>query len=90
MNRMRNLTLTAFTAALLPAPLAVLHAADTSPKKPNIVFILADDLGYMDIGANNPKTFYETPNIDRLAARGMRFTQGYAACCVCSPTRVAS
>ena len=54
---------------------------------PNIVFILADDLGYMDIGANNPKTFYETPNIDALAKQGMRFTQGYAACSVCSPTR---
>jgi len=53
----------------------------------NIIFILADDLGYMDIGANNPKTFYETPNIDRLAAQGMRFTDGYAACPVCSPTR---
>ncbi|MCX6848817.1 MAG: sulfatase [Verrucomicrobia bacterium] len=55
--------------------------------KPNIVFILADDLGQMDIGAFNPKTFYETPNIDGLAKRGMKFTQGYAACCVCSPTR---
>ena len=54
---------------------------------PNIIFILADDLGYMDIGANNPKTFYETPNIDALARKGMRFTQGYAACPVCSPTR---
>jgi arylsulfatase A-like enzyme len=54
---------------------------------PNIVFILSDDLGYMDIGANNPKTFYETPNIDGLARKGMRFTQAYAACCVCSPTR---
>jgi arylsulfatase A-like enzyme len=51
------------------------------------VFILADDLGYMDIGANNPKTFYETPNIDALARSGMRFTAGYAACPVCSPTR---
>src|SRR5512137_43024 len=57
------------------------------PSKPNVVFILADDLGYMDIGANNPKTFYETPNIDALAAKGMRFSQGYAACPVCSPTR---
>jgi arylsulfatase A-like enzyme len=55
--------------------------------KPNIIFILADDLGYMDVGCNNPKTFYETPNIDSLAKRGTRFTQGYAACCVCSPTR---
>lgn len=55
--------------------------------KPNIVFILADDLGVMDIGAFNPNTFYETPNIDRLALEGMKFTTAYAACCVCSPTR---
>ena len=61
-----------------------LHAAET---KPNIVFILADDLGQMDLGCFNPKTFYETPNIDALAKRGMRFSQGYAACAVCSPTR---
>jgi len=61
--------------------------ASGAVSKPNIVFILADDLGYMDIGANNPKTFYETPNIDGLAAKGMRFTTGYAACPVCSPTR---
>jgi Sulfatase len=39
--------------------------------KPNVVFFLADDLGFMDIGANNPQTFYETPNIDRLAAKGI-------------------
>ena len=44
--------------------------------QPNIVMILVDDLGYMDIGANNPDCFYETPNIDRLAASGMRFTDG--------------
>ncbi|HWA96859.1 MAG TPA: sulfatase-like hydrolase/transferase [Pirellulales bacterium] len=63
-------------------------ARPTAPTvKPNIVFILADDLGFMDIGANNPHSFYETPNVDRLAKRGVRFTQGYAACCVCSPTR---
>ena len=54
---------------------------------PNVVFILVDDLGYMDIGANNPETFYETPNIDKLAATGCRFTDGYAANPVCSPTR---
>ena len=55
--------------------------------KTNILFFLIDDLGYMDIGANNPDTFYETPNIDKLARTGMRFTQGYAANPVCSPTR---
>lgn len=51
------------------------------------VLILVDDLGYMDIGAYNPKSFYETPNIDRLAASGLKFTDGYAANPVCSPTR---
>lgn len=55
--------------------------------KPNVVFFLVDDLGYMDIEPNNPKTFYETPNINRIAKRGMRFTNGYAANPVCSPTR---
>ena len=62
-------------------------ATNTSATRPNIVFILADDMGYMDIGANNPQTFYETPNIDSLAQKGMRFTASYAACPVCSPTR---
>ena len=76
---MKSFLLTLFL--LIPLALA---AAES---KPNVVFILADDLGYMDIGANNPKTFYETPNIDGIAAKGMRFTQGYAACPVCSPTR---
>jgi arylsulfatase A-like enzyme len=56
-------------------------------KRPNFVFILVDDLGYMDIGANNLKTFYETPNVDQLAREGVRFTNGYAANPVCSPTR---
>jgi len=55
--------------------------------RPNVLFILVDDLGYMDIGANNPETFYETPNVDRLAATGTRFTNGYVANPVCSPSR---
>jgi arylsulfatase A-like enzyme len=54
--------------------------------KPNFVFFLIDDLGWADIGCFGGK-FYETPNLDRLAAQGMRFTDGYAACAVCSPTR---
>jgi arylsulfatase A-like enzyme len=62
-------------------------ATGSAADRPNVLFILVDDLGYMDIGANNPDTFYETPNIDRLAASGMRFTNGYAANPVCSPTR---
>ncbi len=72
---------------LLLTAVAGASAATNPPERPNVVFILADDLGIMDIGAYNPRTFYETPNIDRLAAGGMRFTAGYAACPVCSPTR---
>lgn len=55
-------------------------------KKPNIVFILTDDLGYTDLGCyGNP--FNETPHIDSLATTGMRFTQAYASAPVCSPSR---
>ncbi len=54
--------------------------------KLNIVLILMDDLGWADVGCNG-STFYETPNIDRLARQGVRFTNGYAAAPVCSPTR---
>jgi arylsulfatase A-like enzyme len=59
--------------------------AETRP--PNVVVFLVDDLGYMDIGANNPNCFYETPSIDQFAKSAMRFTNGYAANPVCSPTR---
>ena len=61
--------------------------ARTRAKKQSYVLIVVDDLGYMDVGAYNPKTFYETPNIDALARSGMKFTDGYAANPVCSPTR---
>jgi arylsulfatase A-like enzyme len=67
---------------LLSRLLSVAAAAD----KPNIVFILADDLGWRDTSLYGSK-FYQTPNIDRLAARGMMFTQAYAAAPICSPTR---
>ena len=56
--------------------------------QPNIIFILVDDMGWTDLGCQGSK-FYETPNIDRLARESMRFTQAYAACTVCSPTRAA-
>lgn len=54
--------------------------------KPNIIFILADDLGWRDLGCYG-STFYQTPNLDRLSAEGMFFTEAYATCPVCSPTR---
>lgn len=60
----------------------------SAAERPNVVVFLVDDLGYMDIGANNPNCFYETPNIDALAKSGMLFTDGYASCPVCSPSRV--
>ena len=61
------------------------HAADRDAP-PNVVFFLVDDLGWTDLGCFG-SSFYETPNVDRLAAGGMRFTSAYAACPVCSPTR---
>ena len=71
---------------LAPAtPLAVLRAAE--PAKPNILFILADDLGWSDTTLYGTTRFYETPNIQRLAARGMTFRNAYAANPLCSPTR---
>ncbi|MBX3012300.1 MAG: sulfatase [Caldilineaceae bacterium] len=54
--------------------------------QPNIIFILIDDLGWRDLGCYG-SSFYETPRLDQLAAEGMRFTDAYAACPVCSPTR---
>ncbi len=65
---------------------ASLYQCASGQKRPNIVFILVDDLGWRDLGCYGT-AFYETPNIDRLAAAGMRFTDAYAACPVCSPTR---
>ena len=75
----------ALSALLLMAGLA--HAAPAT-RPLNVVFILADDLGWTDLGCYG-STFYETPNIDRLAREGAKFTQAYAACPVCSPTRAA-
>ena len=54
--------------------------------QPNIIFILIDDMGWRDLGCYG-SSFYETPNLDKLAAQGMIFSDAYAACPVCSPTR---
>jgi arylsulfatase A len=59
-----------------------------SAEKPNIIFILADDLGWAELGCYGNK-FNETPNLDKLASQGMRFTEAYAAAPVCSPYRAA-
>src|SRR5690606_168883 len=55
-------------------------------ERPNIVFFIADDLGQRDLGCYG-STFHETPHLDRLAREGARFSNAYAACPVCSPTR---
>ncbi len=62
------------------------RGGDGISTRPNFVFFLVDDLGWADIGCNG-SMFYETPNIDALAASGINFKFGYAACPVCSPTR---
>ncbi len=69
-------------AGLLLAPLALLHAAG----KPNIIFILADDAGIGDFSAYGCK-YGTTPNIDRLASEGMKFTRAYSGSAVCAPSR---
>jgi len=74
-------------AAAAPAVLQA-KAMGKGGKKPNIVLVLVDDLGWTDAACFGSK-YYETPHIDRLAAKGMKFTDAYAACAVCSPTRAA-
>src|SRR5260221_11441683 len=68
------------------APLSPLQARLLAKHKPNILFILADDLGYGDLGCYG-QTRIKTPNIDRLAAEGLRFAQCYAGTTVCAPSR---
>ena len=73
---------------MLCAAIAGASGAAEPARKPNVVFILADDLGYTDVGCFGSK-YYETPNIDRLAAQGIRFTDGYSCGPNCQPTRAA-
>lgn len=71
------------TAALLAVSSQV---EAKKPKHPNVLFILADDYGWMDLGCMGSK-YYETPNLDRLASEGVKFTNAYSACQVSSPSR---
>ena len=68
--------------------LLFLHLADgAKTKSPNVVFILADDLGYGDVACYNPKSNIPTPNLDLLAKEGMRFSDAHSPSTVCTPTR---
>ncbi len=86
MNRRAFLKLSASAGALTLLPSCLRATHEPKRKKLNFVFILIDDMGWTDAGCYG-STFYETPNIDRLGAEGMRFTNAYAASPVCSPTR---
>lgn len=77
-----------FLLTALILSVSVVTVARKRQEKPNIILINVDDLGWTDLGCYGSK-FYETPNIDRLASGGMRFTNAYASASVCSPTRAA-
>ena len=87
-NRRDFLKMMGFAGAssLLPSCASAARTRGRRGKKPNIIFILADDLGYGDVGCFGQKTI-QTPNIDKLAAEGMRFTDHYAGSTVCAPSR---
>ncbi|MBN1341659.1 MAG: sulfatase [Phycisphaerae bacterium] len=85
-DRRRLLRRTTAIAALLLTVLAAHAVAAPPTKRPNIIFFLVDDMGWMDSTVYGSR-YYETPNMERLAARGMMFTDAYAANPLCSPTR---
>lgn len=86
--KMRFLIILLAVCPPFPAGLFTSLSAASTPRPPNIVLILADDLGWADVGAD-ASTFYRTPRIDALAGDGIRFTDAYAAAPVCSPDRAA-
>ena len=78
----------ALVVTLLLCVMPIASARENIIEKPNVVLILADDLGWTDLACFG-SDFYETPHLDAFAAAGMKFTQNYSACTVCSPTRAA-
>ncbi|RYE18999.1 MAG: sulfatase [Sphingobacteriales bacterium] len=74
-------------ASLLLLSSLYANAQKQAPQKPNIIYILADDLGYGDVSCYNPQSKISTPNIDKLAAGGMKFTNAHSASSVCTPSR---
>src|SRR5690349_11930226 len=82
----RNWQLGLILGAVIGSAWCGAFAAEAKPERPNIVVIMADDLGYGDVSCNGA-TEIQTPNIDRLAAEGQRFTSGYCSASTCTPTR---
>ena len=83
---MKNNKILRFVISITLLIFLVATGCNKQEQKPNFVFILVDDLGWKDLGCYG-STFHETPNLDKLASEGIRFTNAYAACPVCSPTR---
>lgn len=73
------------TASVLFSCMVSAHAGNWEKDRPNVLFILVDDMGYADLGCTG-SSFYETPNIDRIASEGVAFHAAYAACPVSSPS----
>lgn len=73
--------------ALVSAWLGQASSLVAAPQQPNIVYVLADDLGYGDVGCYNPASKIPTPRIDRMASEGIRFTDAHSPSAVCTPTR---
>ncbi|NQV01902.1 MAG: sulfatase-like hydrolase/transferase, partial [Bacteroidia bacterium] len=89
MNHLKNTCLTSLVSLLLllPACNPGSEKSETdNQQKPNIIYIMADDLGWGDLSCYGQEKF-QTPNIDKLASEGMRFTQHYAGSTVCAPSR---
>lgn len=81
-------SLLCFTACIAPAlSIAAPHESAEARRPPNIVYILADDMGMGDVSAYNPDAAWRTPNIDRLAQEGRRFTDAHSTAAVCTPSR---
>ena len=80
-------TLTATTLLYISSVDATDYPKPTTTTKPNIVIIYADDMGYGDLGIQNPEAKLQTPHLDQLAREGMRFTDHYAGSTVCAPSR---
>lgn len=81
------LTVTTAAGVLLALSVPAGYVQAESPGKPNVVFILADDMGYGDVGCYNPESKVPTPHLDRLARQGIRFTDAHSASTVCTPSR---
>jgi len=84
---MKTFSLINFVASLQAALLIASLAPAAEPAKPNIVFVLFDDMGYGEPPCYRADSQFKTPNLDKLAHEGMRFTDAHSAASVCTPTR---